>query len=565
MVLWTRYPLAASEPRLTARPFNKHVMTALWLLLAAMVLHLVLIQPNHPHAVSWRALLLFPLELPAILLALIALGTSRAGLIFRLTLVAALTFIAALKAADFAMFVSLNRGFNLVADFPLILSLYQLVVGAFGPILATLAIFAALLSVAGVAAALWWACRHLANLNRPPLAFPLSGAAALLASAIVVAEVGTTMGKWSVPVSFPGTAFTARVGVERYAQAHDTLADLRTFQTASRDDPFATPGRFFDVVDRDVFVIFVESYGRTSFDTPVYAELHLETLTEAQTDLEASGLSLASTFLTSPTQGGQSWLAHSSFANGLWIDNQTSYRAALNSGRQTLFHLAAQSGFHTAAVMPQITLDWPESRSMGFDTILAAADLGYEGEAFNWITMPDQFTFAAADRLLRDARLNGQPLFAQIATSSSHAPWVPIPELIDWDDLGDGTVFNQVVAAGVPPRTIWQDNDRVRAQYRLAVDYALRTVFAYAQLHADNPPLMLVIGDHQAAGFVALDERPDVPMHIIGPPHLVELLTDDRFTSGLIPDPQTVPRPMSDLRAHVVRSLTSTHLAEAAP
>jgi len=42
--------------------------------LAAMILHLVLIQPNHPDALTWRALSMFPLELPAILLALIAPG-----------------------------------------------------------------------------------------------------------------------------------------------------------------------------------------------------------------------------------------------------------------------------------------------------------------------------------------------------------------------------------------------------------------------------------------------------------------------------------------------------------
>ncbi|MEM6491484.1 MAG: sulfatase-like hydrolase/transferase, partial [Pseudomonadota bacterium] len=275
-------------------------------------------------------------------------------------------------------------------------------------------------------------------------------------------------------------------------------------------------------------------------------------------------LAMASTFLTSPTQGGQSWLAHASFANGLWIDNQASYRAALNSGRETLFHVAAKSGFRTAAVMPQITLAWPESRAMGFDTILAAADLGYAGRPFNWITMPDQFAFAAMDRLLGDAKI-GSRRFIQFATGSSHAPWVPVPALIDWAKLGDGTIFDPIVAASETPQTVWKDHDRVRAQYRLAVDYALQTVFAYAQRRAEDPPLMLIIGDHQAAGFIALDERPDVPMHIIGPAHLVDRLADEDFTPGLIPDPQTETRPMSDLRAHLLRALTSAEQLAAAP
>jgi uncharacterized membrane protein YbhN (UPF0104 family) len=62
----------------------------------------------------------------------------------------------------------------------------------------------------------------------------------------------------------------------------------------------------------------------------------------------------------------------------------------------------------------------------------------------------------------------------------------------------------------------------VRDQYRQAVDYALRVVFDYAARHAADPPLIFVVGDHQAAGFVALDDRPDVPVHVIGPEALVD-------------------------------------------
>ncbi len=549
---------------MTTDTSSNRLRMALRALLAALVLHLVLVQPNHPHALSWQTPFLFPLELPAIVFALITFGNGRIGVAFRVALVACLTLIATLKAADFAMFVSLNRGFNLVADLPLVVSLYQLVVGAFGALTASMAVVAACLAGVAIAAALWWACKVIATLPVPRYAPVIASVAAVFATTIAVAEIGDTMRRWSVPVDIPGTAFTARVGVERHTQARDTLAELQAFRDATQNDPFTEQSGLLNAVDRDVFVVFVESYGRTSFDTPLYADLHLETLETAQQVLGSAGLTMASTFLTSPTQGGQSWLAHSSFANGLWIENQTSYRAALNSGRQSLFHLAAQAGFHTAAVMPQITLEWPESQSMGFDTILAAADLGYQGEPFNWITMPDQFTFTAMDRLLADIRPHETPLFVQVATGSSHAPWVPVPELLEWSEVGDGTVFNPLIAASETPRIIWQDNDRVREQYRLAVDYALQTVFAYTELHAEDPPLILVIGDHQAAGFVALDERPEVPMHIIGPAHLVELLSDDHFTPGLIPDTLTSPRPMSDLRAHLLRSLTSTQMADLA-
>ncbi len=311
-----------------------------------------------------------------------------------------------------------------------------------------------------------------------------------------------------------------------------------------------------------MIVVFVESYGRTSMDTALYADLHRATLRAGEADLTARGLAMASGFLASPTRGGQSWLAHATLANGLWVDGQTRYGAALASGRQTLFDLAQDAGFHTAAVMPQITLDWPESLLMGFDTVLAAADLGYGGLNFNWVTMPDQFTFAAMDRLLRDRPQNGH-LFIQLATGSSHAPWVPVPQMVAWDAIGDGRIFDAMAQAGDPPDVVWRDRDRVRAQYRLAVDYALQNVLSYAARHAEDPPLLIVIGDHQAAGFIALDDRRDVPIHVIGPAYLVDLTQDWGLSPGLIPRSDAPVTGMDRLRDLILEAFSTTLPPEA--
>ncbi len=350
-------------------------------------------------------------------------------------------------------------------------------------------------------------------------------------------------------------------GVARVQLARTTLADLREFQTSAAADPFTQSQDLLDLIDRDVLIVFVESYGRTSLDTPLYADLHRETLRNAETRLQDLGLSLASGYLKSPTQGGQSWLAHATFANGLWIDGQTRYGAILASGRQTLYHIAARAGFHTAAVMPQITLEWPESSVMGFDTILAARDLGYAGEPFNWVTMPDQFTFAALDRLLRDPSRERR-VFVQVATGTSHAPWVPVPQMVAWDEIGDGHIFDAMATTGDPPEVVWRDRDRVREQYRLAIDYALQAVFGYAALHAEDPPLMLVIGDHQAAGFVALDERPDVPIHVIGPAPLVALAERWGLSHGLVPADDAPVVPMDEMRDAFIRTYSSAPDAE---
>lgn len=527
-------------------------------LVAAAILYLVLIQPNHPDAMTWGALLAFPLEWPAILLGLMAFGASRAGQVLRGVLVTVLVLIAVLKAADFAMFSALSRGFNPVSDLALVEAGARLLTGTVGPVLAVVALVAAVVVICAVSALLWWSTGVWAAMGSRKLLFKgLTGSAALLSAGVAAAEIGDTLGRWSLPADIPGSAFSARVGIERIEMVRSTLIDLREFSKAAANDPFVGIDGMLNAIDRDVIVVFVESYGRTSLDTPFFSDLHRETLESGQEDLALRGLSMASGFLASPTRGGQSWLAHATLANGLWVNDQSRYGAVLASNRKTLFHFAADAGFHTAAVMPQITLDWPESVVMGFKTILAASDLGYGGLSFNWVTMPDQFTFAAMDRLLRTERVDDRPFFIQVATGSSHAPWVPVPDLVAWDDIGDGSIFDPMALAGEPPDVVWRDRDRVRAQYRLAIDYALQVVLSYAALHAENPPLLIVMGDHQAAGFVALDERSDVPIHVIGPDDLVNRATRDwGLTKGFIPSNNAPVVPMNEMRDRILQSFT---------
>jgi hypothetical protein len=287
--------------------------------------------------------------------------------------------IALLKAADFAAFTALSRGFNPVADLPLVAASVRLLAGTVGTIAATGLVAAAIAAVALLASGLWWATGVWARLGLPPRAVTLSAVAAVLAAGVATAEIAQAMGRWTPPVAPPGAAFTARVGLERAQMAARTLAELREFREAARSDPLTGSDGLLDVIDRDVLVIFVESYGRTSLDTPYFAEVHRATLTSSAERLAGLGLAMRSGYVAAPTRGGQSWLSHATLANGLWIDDQTRHGAVLASGRETLFHIAARSGFRTAAVMPAITLDWPESARMGFDTVLAAKDLGYAG------------------------------------------------------------------------------------------------------------------------------------------------------------------------------------------
>jgi len=518
----------------TRRDGRSWLRTAAPLVAAAAILHLVLIQPNHPAAMTPRALTAVALELPVILLALLALpATHRATHVFRAVLVALLTAIAVQKFADYVSFTALSRGFNPVADFPLVTAAFRLSSGALG-LVPTVALSALLvLAVLAVAAALWWATGVWTRVRLPRLPARAAGVAAMGAALLSAGEIGAAMGRWTLPFEAPGAAFTARVGVERVVLVRQTLDDLARFTDAAENDPMAGRAGLFALLDRDLLIIFIESYGRGSLDNPLYADRTRATLAGAEGALREAGFAMRSGWLDAPTRGGQSWLSHTSLATGLRVDGQTRYSASLASTRKTLYELASASGLTSAAVMPAITMPWPEAVRMGFDVTLPAASLGYAGQPFNWVTMPDQFTLAAMDRLLLGAV--DTPVVAQVALISSHAPWVPVPDIVPWDQIGDGRIFDEMAVSGMPPDQLWRDRDLVRAQYGKAVDYALRTVFEWAATKGDEAPLMLIVGDHQPAEFVAGEARPDVAAHLVGPVHLVDPAALWGWTPGLVP------------------------------
>ena len=521
--------------------------------LAALILYLILIQPNHPGAMTWGAFAMFPLELPPLLATLMLLGDGRAGRALRVVLVAVLVVIALLKLADFATFIAFNRGFNLLADMNLVSAGWVLLQGSVGPGLAWVLALAAGLALGLVIMALWWAMGVWARLPlRPVWARGVTVVVLLATGALAVAEIGQARRAWALPPALsqtlPGAAFTARVGLERWAQFRQTRADILAFRDAARTDPMLDQGPFFGALGgRDLILIYIESYGRSSFQNPLYIPTHTGTLRRIEGDLRARGLAMRSGWATAPMVGGQSWLAHGSVASGMWLDTQARNRALLASPRRTLFHFAQDADLRTVAIKPAHVFPWPEGAFFGFDAIHNAADLGYAGERFNWVTMPDQFTLKALERL-EMSQPDRAPIFAQVALVSSHAPWVPIPELVDWDAIGDGTIFNQWALSGDPPEVVWRDHDRVRDQFRQAVDYSLQTVGAWAARHAGNPPLMIVMGDHEPARFVSGVDGFDVPVHVIGPPDLVARFEALGWGEGLIPDPQIVPKRMDGLR-----------------
>jgi hypothetical protein len=487
------------------------------------VIVLALAAPTHPEALRWSVMLRPPLEAAPLLLALAALRAPVVRAAAAVALWAALT----VKLADFAMNSALARNVDWVSDAALLPAAWGLTTGAVGSAAAAAAVAAAAAALTAAFAALWWATGVWSRLPLPRRPAALAaGALAALAAADALAPRG---------LGLPAQAFTARAMGERVAQTRATLRDLATFRIAAADDPTAAaPPDLAGLAGRDLIVIFIESYGRSSIVNPLYSDTHAGALRAAEAALAEAGLAMRSAWLTAPTAGGQSWLSHATLVSGLWIDGQGRYGALLASPRRTLHHAAQAAGRRTVAIKPAHTIPWPEGAWFGFDAVHDAAGLGYRGPPFNWVTMPDQFTLTVFDRLERD-RAPRPPLTAQIALVSSHAPWTPVAPVLPWDEVGDGSVYAPFAAAGDPPEVVWLDPDRIREQFRQSIAYSLTVVGEYLARHAGSGAVTIVLGDHEPAAFVAGGEGREVPIHLVGPPEALARIDGWGFTPGMVP------------------------------
>ena len=142
--------------------------------------------------------------------------------------------------------------------------------------------------------------------------------------------------------------------------------------------------------------------------------------------LRSDGFRSRSAFLTSPTFGGISWLAHSTLQSGLWVDSQQRYDALLHSRRATLTQAFGRAGWRTVSDVPANTADWPQGAFYGYDAFYDSRNVGYAGPRFGYPTMPDQFTLDAFHRL-ELGRHPRRPVMAEIDLVTSHAPWSRIP------------------------------------------------------------------------------------------------------------------------------------------
>ena len=538
-VWWLWRHRAEAPARRAAARVHHPVTTAVLTVLTLAVVWAALVFPIQPWDFTPGFFVRLPLE-GLVLVGLALALPARARRPVSWLAGAVLGAFVLLKLLDLGFFTFLDRPFNPVEDWSYLSIGRRTVRDTFGIRDADLAV-----EVAVVIA--------LTAFLVPALAVGrLTGIAArhrrrsLQVVAVLAAVWGLCWG-FGAEVSGAGIASTsaARLAVDEVHLVRADYRDQAHFKALlAREDPYAAipSSRLLEGLrGKDVLLVFVESYGQMAVQGTSFSPAVDEVVQAGTDQLEADGFSSRSGWLTSSTYGGASWLAHATLQSGAWISSPRRFTQLTASKRLTLAVAFRRAGWKTVAQVPATSGRWGDGHSFyEYERIWDRQNLGYQGPKFGWSPMPDQWVLQA---LQKDelAKRNRRPVFSEIDLTSSHEPWTRIPPLIDWNQLGNGSIFNQLPIDQVGLTDTQQG-------YGQSIQYALRALYSFVERYGNKNTVLIVLGDHQPSR-VTRPKSHEVPIAIIAhDPKVMSRLSGWGWTDGMLPGPTAPDWLMSAFR-----------------
>jgi phosphatidylglycerophosphate synthase len=521
--------------------------------LAFVVVWLALVAPTDRDHLTLHALLRLPIEvLLVVVLALVPWPRLRVGLAAASGFVVALLLL--VKVLDLSFNTVFDRDFDPVGDWYYIAPGIAVLGDSIGPwparVVAMLAGLAVLAALLGASLAMVRLVRVAAAHRR----FSLTAATAFVMAWVLAFVTGTPLASSSA-----ASLTVDEVNLVR-ADLHDTQVFNREIGTdayaarAASDPQSLVSG----LAGKDVLLVFVESYGRVAVQDTSYSAGIDQVLDQGTQQLEAAGYHSQSAFLTSPTFGAGSWLAHSSLQSGLWVDSQRRYEQLLGADRLTLTSLFGQAGWRTVFDVPADTKDWPQGEDYyGFQQYYDSRNVGFRGPKFGYAPIPDQYTLSEFRR--RElAPTDRKPVMAEIDLVSSHHPWTPLPHLVPWDQVGDGSAYDSMSQQPTAEQ-VFKDPDQVKEMYGQSVEYSWQALTSFLTTYNDPNLVLVVLGDHQPHTYVSGEHvGHDVPISVIAQdPAVMQRIAGWGWQDGLRPSPDASVWRMDTFRDRFLQAFSS--------
>ena len=516
--------------------------------LASVLVWFALVAPDDVSRLAPGALLRIPIE-GVLLLALVLVLPRAASRVVVIVVGVALGLLTVVKILDMGFLATLDRPFNPVSDWSYLGPAVGLLEDSIGRAGGILAVIGAVLAIAAIIVLMPLAVGRLTRLGVRHRTTSIRFVSVLLVGWLIAALFGLQIAQGS-PVA---AAAAADLAADEVSQIRSEVKDQHTFASEISHDPISitpTNDLLTGLRGKDVLVLFVESYGQVAVQGSAFSPGVDAVLESGTKSLHSAGYSAESAFLTSPTFGGISWLAHSTLQSGLWIDSQQRYNQLVASNRFTLSEAFRRAGWRTVGDVPSNGDAWPQGTSFyHYDELYGDHNVGYRGPSFSYASMPDQYILSAFQRL-ELAKTDHAPVMAEIDLVSSHTPWAPLPRMIPWNEVGDGSAFAGMPAEGSSPTEVWKSADQVRAAYGQSIEYTVNTLVSFVRTYPDPNLVLLVLGDHQPAKIVSGEGAThNVPVSIIAhDPAVLGRIAPWGWEPGLLPSPQAPVWPMDTFR-----------------
>ena len=543
-----------AEPAAVRRTRVRTIASWALTVLALVLVWVAMLAPHMLDNMSWLAFARIPLEL----LVIVALALVLPWRATRTTAVVAgvvLGVLVLVTVLDIGFHEVLDRRFDPVNDWAYLGPAYGVLgdsIGSVGAIVVTVTIAVLVLAVLVAMPLCLLRLTRLAVHHR-------RGAILVVTALATVWIVSAASSLQFAPRMNLASTKAVRVVQNEVALVRAGIKDRARFTRTFANDPYEdvpADRLLTGLRGKDVLLVFVESYGRVAVQDSSFSDRVNAVLDDGTQQLRAAGYSSRSAFLTSSTFGAASWLAHATLQSGLWVNSQQRYNQLVNRERLTLTDAFGRAGWRTVSDVPSNTHHWREGSTFyHFDKLYDANNVGYRGPRFSYASMPDQYTLSALQRL-ELSKKGRSPIMAEVDLVSSHHPWVPLPRLVDWKKVGDGSVFDGMPDEGESPEAVFGDPDRVRAAYGKSIEYSMSSLISFVQTYGDPNLVMVVLGDHQPHSYVTgHGVGHDVPISVIAhDPRVLKQIAGWGWQEGLRPRPDAPVWRMDSFRDRFLKA-----------
>ena len=317
---------------------------------------------------------------------------------------------------------------------------------------------------------------------------------------------------------------------------------------------------------KDVIVAFVESYGQVSIQGAASPGIDAA-LRGDNASLASAGWSTRSAWVNAPGYGGASQLAHSTLQSGVWVNSLQRYAELIGTQRFTLSDAFDKAGWHTVADDPRDEPSFPVGKSFyHFDQLLHRYNVGYHGPTFGYASMPDQYALAEFQRL--ELAPGHRPVMAELDLVSSHWPWTPLPAMVPWNQVGDGSIFDPMPAKSESVITVDRSANTVRQAYGRSIQYTMKALTSWVTELNDPNLVLILLGDEQPGSPINSPGQAthEVPISIIArDPSVFRQSASWRWQNGLVPSPSAPLEQMSALRNQILDNFSTASPKSAKP